>query len=63
MSDKIETSAPLAYRVREFCSRAGISPSCFYKYLKRGRIRVIKIGGRTLIPAAEAERIFREGVN
>ena len=53
------TETPLAYRVKEFCRRVGISPATFYKYVSLGKIRVIKIGGRTLVPAAEVERILR----
>ena len=53
------TELPLAYRVKEFCHRVGISSATFYKYVSLGKIRVIKIGGRTLVPAAEVERILR----
>jgi hypothetical protein len=27
-----------------------------------GKIKVIRVGGRTLVPTAEAERIAREGL-
>jgi predicted DNA-binding transcriptional regulator AlpA len=56
-------NAPLALRVKDFCQRIGISPSTFWKFVSIGKIRPIKIGGRTLIPAHEAERIAREGLN
>jgi excisionase family DNA binding protein len=52
----------LAYRVREFCERIGISASTFWKYVKLGKIRVIRIGGRVLIPADETARILSEGL-
>jgi excisionase family DNA binding protein len=52
------TETPLAYRVKEFCQRVGISPATFYKYVNLGKIRVVKIGGRTLVPASEAERLL-----
>jgi excisionase family DNA binding protein len=52
----------LAYRVKPFCAKIGISVSSLYKYIEQGKIRVIRIGGRTLIPAEEAQRILREGV-
>jgi len=54
-----ENSEPLAYRVREFCDRIRISPSTFWKYVRAGKIRVIRIGGRTLVPANEVQRILR----
>jgi predicted site-specific integrase-resolvase len=56
-----EAEKPLAYRVKPFCQRVGISPATFYKYVGLGKIRVIKIGGRTLVPAAEADRLLAGG--
>ena len=50
--------APLAFRVKPFCQRVGISPASFYKYVGLGKIRVVKIGGRTLVPAAEVDRLL-----
>jgi excisionase family DNA binding protein len=55
-------SERLALRVNEFCERAGISPSTFWKYVQLGKIRVIRIGGRTLVPFSEVERILVDGV-
>jgi predicted site-specific integrase-resolvase len=55
--------APLAFRVKDFCQRIGISPSTFWKFVGLGKIKVIRVGGRTLVPTAEAERIAREGLN
>lgn len=51
-----------AWRVREFCEAHRISASTFWKYCSLGKIRVIRIGGRTLVPVAEADRIAREGL-
>jgi predicted site-specific integrase-resolvase len=53
-----EAEKPLAYRVKPFCQRVGISPATFYKYVGLRKIRVVKIGGRTLVPASEAERLL-----
>lgn len=53
---------PLAHRVNEFCARMGVSESTFWKFVQLGKIRVVRFGGRTLIPADEAARILREGV-
>jgi predicted site-specific integrase-resolvase len=52
------TETPLAYRKKDFCRLIGISPATFYKYVNLGKIRVVKIGGRTLVPAAEAQRLL-----
>jgi len=56
-----EAEKPFAYRVKPFCQRVGISPATFYKYVGLGKIRVVKIGGRTLVPAAEVERLLSGG--
>jgi hypothetical protein len=60
-STNTEAEKPLAYRVKPFCQRVGISPATFYKYVGLQKIRVVKIGGRTLVPAQEAERLLSGG--
>lgn len=52
-------SSPLAYQVKPFCQLAGISRTTFYELLKSGKIKAMKLGGRTLIPREEAERLAR----
>jgi excisionase family DNA binding protein len=42
--------------VDEACNRLSISKSYFYMLLKRGEIRVVKLGRRTLVPEAELQR-------
>lgn len=51
--------APLAYQVKHFCGLVGISRTTFYSLLKSGKLKSFKLGGRTLIPREEAERIAR----
>ena len=51
-----------AYSVRQFCERLGISPSTLWKLLKLNKIKVIRVGGRTLIPHSELRRILETGV-
>lgn len=48
----------LAYRVREFCPAVGISVSTFWKMLKLGEVRAVKVGGRVVIPVAEVHRLL-----
>lgn len=57
----MDNGAPLALRVKDFCARIGISASTFWKRVSEEKIRVIRIGGRTLVPAEEVARILREG--
>jgi len=49
---------PLALSVKDFCRRMSISPSTFWKNVRAGQIRVVRLGGRTLIPAAEIARLI-----
>jgi excisionase family DNA binding protein len=51
----------LAFRVKPFCESIGISRTTFYELVRNGKIRTIVIGGRRLVPAAEAQRLVREG--
>jgi hypothetical protein len=52
----------LAYQVKEFCQKIGISRSGFYGRLKAGDIHVIRIGGRTLVPASEVARLLTPAI-
>ena len=56
-----QSDAPLAYRVAHFCKAIGIGRTKFYELDGRGKIRTVVIGGRRLIPAAEAQRLVRDG--
>ena len=43
------------WRVDDFCNAHGISRSLFYEEVKRGEIRLIKVGRRALVPDSEAK--------
>jgi excisionase family DNA binding protein len=53
---------PFSLRVKDFCKRIGISPSTFWKHVAAGKLKVVRFGGRTLVPYTEVERFLREGV-
>ena len=62
MQSTIEAGdALLAYRVAHFCRSIGLGKTKFYELVRDGKIRTIVIGGRRLVPAAEALRLTREG--
>jgi excisionase family DNA binding protein len=44
-----------AYTVNEFCSAAAIGRTTFYSEVAAGRIRILKCGRRTLVPATESQ--------
>lgn len=65
-SGLVENSPPAnshgraAWHVNEFCRLVGISRTTFYKAVKAKSIRVVVIGGRTLVPAGEVARLLGE---
>jgi predicted site-specific integrase-resolvase len=64
MSSKNLSSAPtmrLGYPIKLFCSGIGISRSSAYKLMRAGKLKSIRVAGRRIVPAAEAERIANEG--
>jgi len=48
-------SGRLNWRVNDFCRAAGIGRTLFYDEVKRGEIKLIKVGKRTLVPDSEAK--------
>jgi excisionase family DNA binding protein len=44
-----------AFAVREFCDRYGICRDTFYSEVKRGRLRALKLGKKTLVLKSDAE--------
>jgi excisionase family DNA binding protein len=51
----------LAYSVREACAATTLGKTTLYSHIASGRLRVVRVGGRTLIPA-ESLRALVEGV-
>lgn len=49
-------STPLAYRIDEFCKAYGLGRSLVYEELRAGKLQARKVGGRTLIFKADADR-------
>lgn len=52
-----------AWRVKEFCQSHRISHSTFWKFVGLGQIKIIRVGGRVLVPQEEARRITSEGLS
>ena len=49
---------PAGFSPREAASQLTISRSHLYNLIKKGEIRVAKIGARTVVPAAEIDRLL-----
>jgi len=43
------------FTVRELCGRYGICRATFYAEVKRGRLRAIKLGKKTIVMRADAD--------
>lgn len=52
--------APLAYSPDEACRVLSIKKSNLYNLIRAGKIRVVKLGRRTLIPAASLHRLIND---
>jgi excisionase family DNA binding protein len=44
-----------AFAVREFCARYGICRDTFYEEVRRGRLRALKLGKKTIVLKVDAE--------
>lgn len=62
MSATVSSSAsPLTHSVGAAARLIGIGESTCWQLISRGRIHAIRVGGRTLVPAGEVERVLRDG--
>lgn len=41
----------LAYSIREACHASSLGKTTIYSHIANGRLRAVRIGGRTVIPA------------
>lgn len=41
----------LAYSIREACIASSLGRTTLYSHITSGRLRVVRVGGRTLVPA------------
>ena len=53
--DKAAPTRRAAFSICEVCNLLGVGRSRLYQEIREGRLRVIKLGRRTLIRAAEVE--------
>ena len=51
MSSNDHPSQKLAYSIKEACQASSLGRTTIYNHIAAGRLRVTRIGGRTVIPA------------
>ncbi len=49
---------PAAYSIQQFADQLSISRGTVFNLIKRGELRVAKIGTRTVVPASEIDRLL-----
>ena len=57
-----ERLPPKAVGINEAARLLGIRPSTLRVQVKQGRIRIVRIGRRVLVPMESIERVMREGI-
>lgn len=55
-----KSDSPLANTINVACHRLGIGRTLMYELLKKGELRAIRLGSRTLIPESELQRLINE---
>ena len=55
LNSQMPTTARVNWRVDDFCHAHGIGRTLVYEEIKRGELKIIKVGKRTLIPDSEAK--------
>jgi len=55
------TPEKLAYSIKEACKATSLSRSTLYSHIAAGRLSVIRIGGRTIIPAEALHELIHKG--
>jgi excisionase family DNA binding protein len=58
-----ETSVPprLAYSVRDACTALSVGKTKIFAMIKAGELPVVRIGGRTLVPASSLQALLEGG--
>jgi excisionase family DNA binding protein len=52
MSDTDKNDSKLGYSIREACQASSLGKTSIYNHIASGRLKAVRIGGRTIIPAS-----------
>lgn len=55
---ELKEQTPLAFRLNDAAKLIGLSRGSLYNLHKAGRLKMITLAGRTLIPADEVKRLI-----
>jgi excisionase family DNA binding protein len=57
----LETTKPIAYSIKQACEASSLGKTTLYRHAKRGSLRMIRIAGRTVIPAESLHALLEGG--
>ncbi len=49
---------PLAYSIKDACAVSSLGRTTVYAHIAAGRLKAIRVGGRTLIPAGSLQDLL-----
>lgn len=58
MTDNERKLEPITYTIREASEVSGLGRTTIFSHIKEGRIKSRKVGGLTLLPAAEFRKFL-----
>jgi excisionase family DNA binding protein len=61
MEEQARGSTPAGYSIVETARRLSVSRSHVYRLISEGRLRRVKLGARSIVPASEIDRLMVEG--
>lgn len=53
-----ESVERLAYRINDACKAIGIGRSKLYSLNREGKLKIVKLGGRSVVPASEVRALL-----
>jgi excisionase family DNA binding protein len=56
-----ETNPKLAFTIREACAASTLGKTTLYAHIKAGRLKAVRLGGRTIIPADSLRLLISGG--
>jgi excisionase family DNA binding protein len=57
-----ETNPKLAFTIREACAASTLGKTTLYAHINAGRLKAVRLGGRTIIPADSLRLLISGGV-
>lgn len=57
-----EQATPLSYTLNGAAAASGLSRSTLYRHAEAGRLRLVRVGGRTLVDATSLRALVRADV-